>query len=186
MIVCGWDPGVVYLAYGVIELSPARSRVLDHAVIGDGNTAHTYDERLDVIATNIDRVMNRWCPDAIGYEDQSGVEAARRRDGTAEVNFASHWVHDVCGMIRFAARCSLEEPVPCYRATPQSIKVALLGKGNRGADKSAIKSGVRQLFGVQKCSSHEADAIAMAVTTLRKHNLAEARRRAAAPRSARA
>lgn len=161
------------MAYGVLEISASRSRVLDHKNIGHADAAVPYGVRLSELAHRIDQVMNKWCPDVVGYEDQAGVAVGNAERESDAVNFASHWVHDVCGMLRFAAACALETPVPCYTAPPQSIKVAVLGKGARSADKKQIKHAIRTLFGVTKCSSHEADAIAMAVAALRRHRRAE-------------
>lgn len=173
LIVLGWDPGVSHLAYGVIKLGPTSSRVLDHKMIGHTDASASNGDRLNELAARIDSVMNRWCPDVVGAEDQSGVAAGNAREGSEAVNYSSHWVHDICGMLRFAARCSLETPVPFYTAAPSTIKVSVLGKGSRSAEKSEVKFAIRRLFGVQKCSNHESDAIAVAVAVLRKHRHAE-------------
>lgn len=176
MIVLGWDPGVKFLGFGVIELAPTRSRVLDHGVLGTGMDELGPADRLDIIATRIDGLLNTWTPDVVGYEDQTGVTIAMEKDG--KTNWSSRRIHEVTGMIRFAARCSLAAPVPVYSPQPRVIKTALLGRGHGAAEKKDIQWGVRRLFGVQ-ANQHAADAIACAVASARSHRLAVATRRRA-------
>lgn len=132
-------------------------------------------DKLDELAIRIDRVMNTHCPDVLAYENQAGVEVAMQREGEGS-NFASRALHEVCGMLRFAARCSLEEPIPCYDPQPRSIKVALLGRGHGGAGKKSIQWAIERLFGV-RASQHAADALATGVCAARLHRLALAKHR---------
>ena len=167
----------MHLGYGVIDLAPTRSRAVAYGELGQGLPVEPA-AKLDELALRIDRVMNTHCPDVLSYENQQGVEVAMQRDGTGS-NFHSRLLHEVSGMLRFAARCSLDEPIPCYSPQPRSIKVALLGKGHASADKKAVQRGVEMLFGV-RASSHVCDAIATAVCGARQHRVAMATRRASA------
>lgn len=135
-------------------------------------------DKLDELALRIDRVMNTHCPDVLVYENQAGVEVAMQREGEGS-NYSSRALHEVCGMLRFAARCSLDEPIPCYDPQPQSIKVALLGRGHGHADKKAVQWGIERLFGVRG-GQHVADALASAVCGARIHRVAALRSRSAA------
>lgn len=159
----------------MLELAATRSRALAYGELGDALPADMSD-KLDELALRIDRVMNTHCPDVLVYENQAGVEVAMQREGKGS-NYSSRALHEVCGMLRFAARCALDEPIPCYSPQPRSIKVALLGSGHGGADKKAIQWGIERLFGV-RAGQHAADALASAVCGARIHRLALAKRRA--------
>jgi Holliday junction resolvasome RuvABC endonuclease subunit len=177
LIVIGFDPGfgAGCLGYGVLDLGATSSRALAHGTLGHGTADWTAAERLDEIAFSIDGLLNTWCPDVLGYEDQSGVCVAAEREGRS--NFAARRLHEVTGMLRFAARCSLDVALPCYVAQPRSLKIAVLGKGGGSADKSQIKVAVQRLFGV-RTNQHAADAIACAVATARIHRVTMAQLRA--------
>jgi Holliday junction resolvasome RuvABC endonuclease subunit len=167
----------VHLGYGVLDLAPTRSRAVAYGVLGDGLPERPAD-KLDELALRIDRVMNTHCPDVVAYEDQAGVEVAMQRDGEGS-NYSSRRLHEVTGMLRFAARCTLDAPLPCYCPQPRTIKVALLGKGYGKAEKKSVQWGVERLFGV-RASSHVCDAIATAVCGARMHRLAMAKLRSVA------
>ena len=169
MIYLGWDPGLRFLGWGVLDLGPSSSRALGHGVLGEASD-RPWNDRLDELAGGIDEIMNRFLPDVVAYEDQAGVEVAMQRDGEG-TNYSSRRLHEVCGMIRFAARAALSEPVPCYCAQPRSVKVALLGSGHGSAEKSQVQRAVRMLFGVQT-NQHACDALAVAVCGSRMHRRA--------------
>lgn len=168
MIVIGWDPGLASLGYAVCEFEPAKTRVLAHGDIGE--PAGDRDEvRLDRICKTVDDLMNRWTPDMMGYEQQSGVFVGKDREGEAKTWHARR-IFDVLGILRMAANCALAEAVPLYTPAVSSVKVAILGKGYGHADKAAVQSAVKRLFGVRG-NSHECDAVAVAVASVVQHRL---------------
>lgn len=175
MIALGWDPGVATLAWAALDLQPTRTRVAGHGVIGvPSGDAPDEGARLDALAARIADVTEHTLPDVVGYEYQLGAHVGIERDGGGQYATAAlRLVHDVTGMIRFAARVLFEAPLPVYRIQPQTAKVALLGKGNRTAEKAAVQAAVRRMFGVA-ASSHESDAVAIAVATVRQHRRAAA------------
>lgn len=172
MIVAGFDPGVRTLGFGVIEALPASTRVLAYGDMGEPDAELPIGVRLNRIAVGIDRLMNQWCPDALGFEAQAGVHAGQDRAGQP-MHIVLRYVHAVTGMMRMAACTALAEPIPCYEPQPVSAKVALLGRGHGHAEKHLVQAGVQRLFGIKRCSSHAADALAVAVCTLRQHRIAE-------------
>lgn len=180
MIILGWDPGLATLGFGVLESLPASTRVLDHGDIGEPADADI-GERLNRICIAVDHIMNKYCPDAMGIEAQAGVHTGKDREGQP-THISLRYVHAVTGILRMAGCTALAEPIPIYEPQPSSIKLALLGRGSGHAEKDQIKAGVQRLFGVKRCNSHEADAIAVAVCALKLHRAAE---RAAAARRAR-
>jgi Holliday junction resolvasome RuvABC endonuclease subunit len=174
LIVIGWDPGTSNLGFGVLDLGTSHARCLAHGNVGQ-SSARGVPEQLDALAAKIDELMNRWTPEVMGYEDQAGVEVAMQRDGTG-LNYSSRRLHEVTGMLRYAARCSLTEPIPLYVPQPRSVKVAVLGRGHGGADKKSIQKWINRMFGVD-ANSHAADAIGVAVAAVRYHRVALAGRR---------
>lgn len=174
MIVLGWDPGVRFLGYGVVELGPTRSRCLADGVLGADLGEMEAADRLDELAFGVDGLMNTWLPDVCGFEDQTGVSIAMEAAGKSNSN--SRRIHEVVGMLRFAARCSLDTAVPIYGVQPRSMKVGLLGKGHGQATKEDVKRIVDRLFGV-KSNQHACDAIGIAVVAARIHRVRRAERR---------
>lgn len=174
MIVIGWDPGTSNLGFGVLDLGPSHARCLAHGNVGESSDFGV-SRQLDLLATKIDGLMNDHEPDVMGYEDQAGVEVGMQRAGEGS-NWSSRRLHEVTGMLRMAARCSLSEPIPLYVPQPRTIKVAVLGKGRGGCDKKAIQAWVNHMFGI-KATTHAADAIGAAIAAARYHRLAEAKKR---------
>lgn len=184
MIVIGFDPGLASLGFGVIDFRASSTRVLEHGDIGEPGTDASTAERLDRICRNVDYLMNKHCPDIMGYEAQAGVQFGKERDGQqSHINLRQ--VHAVTGVLRMAGNTALAEAIPVYTPQPSSIKVALLGKGSGHAEKAQVREGVRRLFGVTSCGSHDADAIATALCTLKQHRHVERERAAIAAAAAR-
>jgi Holliday junction resolvasome RuvABC endonuclease subunit len=177
VISLGWDPGVKYLGYGVLELGPTRSRCLAHGVLGADLGDMPAQERLDELAFAVDGIMNTWLPDVCAFEDQTGVSIAMEAAGKSNVH--SRRIHEVVGMLRFAARCSLDVAVPIYSVQPRSMKIGLMGKGHGQATKKDVQWAVDRLFAVQS-NQHACDAIGIAVVAPRLHRQAVAVRRMSA------
>lgn len=169
MIIAGFDPGFAFLGAAIIQLLPTSTRILHHATITT-ESKESDEARLDALAERVLDLVDHYDPVAIGYENQAGVEAAahrRRLDAETDVwtNASSRRVHEVSGIIRCAAACYR---LPCYCLAPNTVKVAILGKGGGRKKKDAVKARVRAIFGVQ-CSEHVADALAVAVGTAVRH-----------------
>ena len=186
MIAVGFDPGLATLGFGVLDLQPASTRVLEYGDIGEPDADMPHGERLTRICVTVDRIMNRHCPDVMAIEAQAGVHTGKDREGQP-AHISLRYVHAVTGILRMAAVSSLAEAIPVYEPQPSSWRVALLGRGHGFASKEEIKAGVQRLFGIARCSSHAADALAVAVCGVRQHRVAErtARAREAAAMRAR-
>jgi crossover junction endodeoxyribonuclease RuvC len=168
MKILGIDPGFAYVGFGLVEFLTLATRVRHHETY---RTRTTEDDhaRLDAIADHVCDVIERWQPDAIGYEDQAGVIAGKAIGDEAAVassGFKARRLLEVVGIIRAAARFNA---VPCYVLAPSTVKVAVLGKGGGRAKKDRVTRAVRTIFGLGKCSEHAADAIATAIGARRKH-----------------
>ena len=170
MIIIGIDPGFAFLGVGVIELLPTSTRVVHHETFATRSKDDDTD-RLDTIAEHVLDLLEQFEPCALGYENQAGVEVAAHRplsDGTPRdvwTSAASRRVHEVSGIIRCAARCY---NLPVYCLAPNTVKVAILGKGGGRKKKAVVKDRVRAIFGIV-CSEHAADALAIAIGTGVRH-----------------
>lgn len=170
VIFLGVDPGFANLGIGVVELEATRTRCLHHETFGTRRKDDDGD-RLDAIAEHLIGVLEQYDIDAVGYENQAGVEVAahRPREGDETdvwTNVSSRRVHEVCGIIRCAARCFY---LPVYCLAPNTVKVSVLGKGGGRAKKDLVKARVRAIFGITHCSEHAADALAVALGTGVRH-----------------
>lgn len=175
VIAIGTDPGFANFGLGVLEVTATSSRVLHH------ETFKTFpkdddDHRLELISDRLLDLIEEFNPAVMGFEDQAGVEVAMQRneEGT---NYSSRRVHEVVGIIRCAARFYR---LPLYRNAPSTVKVAVMGKGGGRAKKARMIEVVSAIFGLHGCSEHGADAVAVAVCTVRKHRHARRQIRAAA------
>lgn len=169
-IVLGSDPGFAFLGLGVVEVGQTRSVALHHETFTTDTASGTDDERLDMIAQRIIDTVNEFRPTAIAYENQSGVTAGKEKWAKgARSTVSSRRVHEVCGIIRGIART---HGLPCYVHAPNTVKLAVLGRGGGNASKEQVKRAVRAiLYNVGQCSSHAADALAAAVCGGRYHAL---------------
>lgn len=181
MIVVGFDPGLATLAFGVLDLQPSSTRVLDRGDIGEPDAALSHAERLNRICVRVDGIMNQWCPDVMAFEAQAGVHVGKDREGQP-AHVSLRYVHAVTGILRMAACTALAELIPCYEPQPSTVKVTLLGRGHGHASKDEVKAGVARLFGVKRCSAHVADALAVAVCGARVHRVEQQRSRLQAAR----
>jgi crossover junction endodeoxyribonuclease RuvC len=176
MIALGIDPGFANLGLGVLEVTASSSRCLHHETFKT-SPKDTDDHRLERIADRIFDTIDEYKPALLGFEDQAGVEAAIHRDDSEGTNYSSRRVHEVVGIVRAAARFYA---LPLYRSAPSTVKVAVLGKGGGHAKKARMIEVVSRIFGLHGCSEHGADALAIAVASIRKHRQARAQLKAAA------
>lgn len=171
--VLGIDPGLAHVGVAVARFNLSRTQALYVATIETPSTASD-DERLALIATELWAIAYAHRPEAVAYEDQSGVEVGMQRAGTGS-NKWSRRVHDVCGMARMIAAAL---GVPCYAVAPSTAKLAFAGSGR--ATKDQMVSVARRVYGLLDVSEHGADALAVAKAG---HRLATVARVVACARS---
>jgi crossover junction endodeoxyribonuclease RuvC len=172
MKILGIDPGFAFVGIVIIEFNPTSTRILLHETFETKPRDEDHG-RLDAICDRICDVIEQWQPDAIGYENQQGVEVAAQRardEGDIGSNAASRRVHEVVGIIRAAARFY---GTPCYVSAVNTVKVAVLGKGGSRKSKAAVKTAVQTIFHIGRCSEHVAHAVGVAIATRRKHREAQ-------------
>ncbi len=179
-IVLGIDPGLASVGLAVMAFSPRSTRVLHYETIRT-DAEDDDGERMEGIARRLFEIIEEYKPSVMGFEDQAGAEVGKQErmrraimagNTSVRTSFSSHRVHEVVGIIRCCG-AFYDLPLP-YAIPTRSVKVAILGPGGakrrpRQEGKDAIKQAVRTIFRIE-CDEHAADAIAVAVATVRRFN----------------
>jgi Holliday junction resolvasome RuvABC endonuclease subunit len=162
--IVGFDPGFAHLGIMVIDFAPSSVRCVFTRKVTT-TTDMPDEQRLDLLAREIESVIHRLAPTAVGYEAVAAV-AAGVSDSTPK-SAAAHRLLEVLGMIRSSC---IRWRVPCHVVAVSSAKVAALGAGNtRGASKQDVKDALAALLGLRRLNSEVADAGAVALATYARH-----------------
>ncbi len=150
MIVLGVDPGLATLGWGVIEADRGRQRLVDYGCILT-MPQQTFPERLRKIGEDTRRLLQRYRPDEIAFEE---LFFARNVTTALTVGAA----RGVC-----LAACA-EYTRSLYEYTPMQVKQAIVGYGK--AEKQQVQQMVRLLLHMEDIARPDdaADAIAIALT----------------------
>ena len=160
MRILGIDPGLANTGFAIIEHSGNQSRLLDHGCVLTA-TSQSPAQRLHDIHTKIVEVIGQWNPDAAALEQlffSINVKSAMA-------------VSEARGVIILATAHS---QVPLTEYTPQQIKQAVTGGGRAG--KEQVQRMVKVLLGLEEIpgTTHEADAMAIALCHAHSHGFASA------------
>lgn len=150
MIVLGVDPGLATLGWGVIEADRGRQRLVDYGCILTV-PQQTFPERLQKIGEDTRRLLQRYRPDEIAFEE---LFFARNVTTALTVGAA----RGVC-----LAACA-KYTRSLYEYTPMQVKQAIVGYGK--AEKQQVQQMVRLLLHMEDIARPDdaADAIAIALT----------------------
>lgn len=180
LTVLGIDPGLASVGLAIVAFSARSTRVLHYETIKT-DAQEDDGERMEGIARRLFEIVEEHHPEAMGFEDQAGAEVGKQEalrraimagNTSVRTSFSSHRVHEVVGIIRcVAAFYDLQVP---HAIPTRSVKVAVLGPGGnkrrpRKESKAAVMEAVRTIFRIE-CDEHAADAIAVAVATVRRIN----------------
>ena len=166
-IAVGIDPGFAKVGFGLVELTPWGTRVLD---LGTWRTAKgpSDDERMGRIGVQMLEYFAMKKPDVVAYESQIGVQIGVNRDEPEKVNKYTPRLHQCCGMVMLASLAS-HRARPVYAVASSTMRVAVLGKGRGRASKEQLQAGVRLIVGPNRRFSKDAsEATAAAVVAGRK------------------
>ena len=149
MIILGIDPGTATTGYGVVEKEKGEVKHITHGVILT-DKALPAPERLLIIYTQINRLLDVYEPDAIATEQlffSNNVTTAMA-------------VGRAVGVIALAAA---QRGVPWLEYRPMEVKMAIAGYG--AAEKKQVQYMVAQLLKLDKVPKPDdaADALAIAV-----------------------
>jgi Holliday junction resolvasome RuvABC endonuclease subunit len=179
----GFDPGYAKAACAVVERDGNRL-ILRHRELITTKSDQPELVRLTTIWKAVSAPLREFRPLLLGIEDQAGVSAASRGQAKRAMLAASKGVKlkvgmgfnasndGVTGVVGLVKGCALAYGIRYKMLHPQTVKLAVLGKGGRSGGKKDMIAAVRALFPELrdpkvKLSEHEADAIAMAILALR-------------------
>ena len=149
MTVLGIDPGTAACGYGVVSQTGGRLRAVD---LGVWHTrASTRPElRLKAIHDGVYDLIRQFEPDAVAVEESFVGADARTALSVGQARGA---------VLVAAARAGVE----CVEYAPAHVKQAVCGYGR--AEKAQVQRMVQAILrlDVPPASSHEADALAVAI-----------------------
>lgn len=154
----GIDPGLATIGYGVInKAANGKLAIIDYGTILTPKEESTA-VRLAIIADSLDKLLDKYKPDAIAIE-----ELFFNSNVTTAINVAQARGVLVLGSVK---RCGC-----LYEYTPLQVKQALTGNGR--ADKQQIQYMVRMILGLTVIPKPDdaADALAVAITHAQTNDL---------------
>jgi Holliday junction resolvasome RuvABC endonuclease subunit len=161
----GVDVGVGIPAWSCIDREPRGFyRYVAHEVLRT-KKSETYFAKRRRIAEHFGQFLLLHKPDIVVVEDQTQTQNAIRMGKGSEqafVGFNSNKTVIVQGMLVDRA---LALGFNVIEREPRTSKIALLGRGNRSADKKTVQAGVERLLGVH-LPQDAADATAHAILGL--------------------
>ncbi len=145
------DPGYERLGIAVIEKNPRTKEILLYSDCFKTDPKLPHCERLNLIGTEISRVISEFKPSALSLEDLFFTNNAKTAITVAEAR----------GVILYEAA---KNGLKVFEYGPGQIKVAVTGYGK--SDKDAVIAMVNRLIQIDKKIKHddEYDAIAVGLT----------------------
>lgn len=153
MRVLGVDPGLTRCGLGVVDSLPGRRVRLVAVGVARSDPAAGVDQRLLVIATELDRWIEEHAPDTLAVERVFAQHNVSTVTGTAQV----------AGIAMLAAA---RHGIPVAMHTPSEVKAAVTGSGRAG--KAQVQAMVTRLLGLDDVPrpADAADALALAICHL--------------------
>jgi len=158
MVILGIDPGYGIIGYGIIEKDQrGKCSVVDYGAIKTP-TDETFPVRLAIIDEAINRLIDKYKPNAVAVEElffntniTTGIKVAEAR-----------------GVIICAAVKACSE---LYEYTPAQIKLAITGEGK--AEKRQVQYMTKVMLNLKEIPRPDdaADALAVALTHAQTNNL---------------
>lgn len=149
MIICGIDPGIAIVGYGVLEYKGNKFKVIDYGSVQTTNE-YSFPERLKTVYDEISMLLDKYNPDAFAIEElffNKNVKTAIT-------------VGQARGVQILAA---VNRGLNVYEYTPLQVKQGVVGYGR--ANKRQVQEMVKILLGLEKIPKPDdvADALAVAI-----------------------
>lgn len=159
MIILGIDPGYAIVGYGAISVVGSKQKLIDYGAITTPKT-ESMPNRLFYIAEEMEKVLQKYSPDAIAVEELFFYNNQKTAIAVAEARGA------------LLVPC-LKSKAKLYEFTPMQVKQALTGYGRE--DKNQIQQMVKILLGLDKIPKPDdaADALAIAITCAQTNKLSD-------------
>ena len=149
MKVLGIDPGTAACGYGIVQENGGRIRAIDHGW-WQTPAGERPELRLKTIFVRVQELIAAHAPDAVALEESFVGADARTALSVGQAR----------GAILVACAAA---GVECAEVAPARVKQAVCGYGR--ADKGQVSRMVRMLLSLadEPATSHEADALAVAI-----------------------
>lgn len=149
MIILGIDPGIAIVGYGVIETDGFHSKLIDYGAIYTPAKMWV-PERLDILFDGMTRLMERFSPDEVAFEELFFYHNAKTAIDVAQAR-------GVCVMAAYRQNKRL------FEYTPLQVKQAVTGYGR--AEKIQVQMMVKTILNLQAIPKPDdaADAVAVAL-----------------------
>jgi crossover junction endodeoxyribonuclease RuvC len=156
VVICGIDPGIATIGFGVINAEGSRQTLLRYGAITTP-AGMRLASRLEQIYNDMLALLDMFHPDAVAIEElffntnlTTGISVAHGR-----------------GVILLACE---QKKIPMYEYTPLQVKQAIAGYGR--AEKKQVMEMVRRLLGMQAIPRPDdaADALAISICHARFAN----------------
>ncbi|MBP3223158.1 MAG: crossover junction endodeoxyribonuclease RuvC [Actinomycetaceae bacterium] len=150
MRVLGVDPGLTRCGLGVIDARMNRKVSFIDVRVARSSAHLPPDQRLLIIANEIDKVIDSFSPDVMAVERVFAQDNVRSVMGTAQV----------AGIVLLAAA---RRGIPIEMHTPSEVKASVTGSGR--ADKKQIQQMVKRILSLDEVPqpADAADALAIAI-----------------------
>jgi crossover junction endodeoxyribonuclease RuvC len=150
MIILGVDPGIARTGWGIIVRSGNNTKSLDHGCI-DTQAGLPIERRLQILCSDITRIIKKHKPQALGIEDLFFNTNAKTALIVGQARGA---------IIVTAANLGLD----VFSYTPLQVKTAITGYGR--AEKDQMGKMVKMLLGLNTIPKPDdtVDALACALT----------------------
>jgi len=148
--VLGVDPGLTRCGLGVVDGAPGRRLTLVEVSVARSAADDPLEQRLLVIETAVNAVLDATKPDAVAVERVFSQHNVRTVMGVAQVS----------GVVLAAAA---RRGLPVALHTPSEVKASVTGQGR--ADKAQVGAMVARLLGLSEAPkpADAADALALAI-----------------------
>lgn len=157
LVTCGFDPGIASPACTVVRAKAGGGYERLHHEVIRTSTADPDLMRYRRIFDAVGAVLRQHAPACMVIEEQLTVQVAKQGQGEFNGNNGKT-------LISFGAAlgAAFAYGVTPHVVRPQTIKIAVLGPGNKAADKKQVQRAVEVVLGV-KLPQDAADAGAMAI-----------------------
>ena len=148
MKIFGIDPGSRVTGYGLIESNGNHSKYIDSGIIK--TSEKIFPERLRIIYTEIQKLVNHHQPDVISIEN---VFMHKNADSALKLGQAK--AAAICGTFKIN--------VSVFEYAAREVKQAVVGTG--AAEKEQVQQMVRIILGIKnkELKLDESDALAIAI-----------------------
>jgi len=159
MIICGIDPGIAIVGYGIIEFIGNKFKVIDYgAITTDSNI--DFPQRLKLVYDELNGILYKYKPDAVSIEELFFNKNAKTAIKIGQAR----------GVQILAA---INNGIEVFEYTPLQVKQGVVGYGR--AEKKQVQEMVKLLLNLKKIPKPDdvADALAVAICHAHSGNFRE-------------